>query len=133
MPRGGRRPGAGLPKGFKFPKTLEKEAAKRELQERVIAEIGPMVTGLLESAKGAYAMFAKSEAGWVQVTDEQTMLRCLQSGESFYRIEQRKPDVRAAQELLHQTIGEPQKSVAVTGGDGGPVRVVHVLYEKHVD
>lgn len=49
--RGGYRPGAGRPKDSKEKQTLVKEQALLILRERVLAEIEPIATALIEKAK----------------------------------------------------------------------------------
>lgn len=56
---GGRRPGAGKPKGTKQPQTLEKEMARAQLAEIVAAEIHPIAMALLKKAKAGDVMAAR--------------------------------------------------------------------------
>lgn len=51
MPRGGRMPGAGRPKGSKDPLTIQREALKKYILNRIIREKKPIIDKLLERAK----------------------------------------------------------------------------------
>ena len=49
---------------------------------------------------------AKDKDGtWKEVTDPTVMARCLNSGESFYRLTARNPDVRALVNLFDRLCG----------------------------
>lgn len=126
MPRGGRRPGAGKPKGYKHRRTIEQAREKKllleEFRERVRAEFAPLVTAHLEIAKGAFCIFAKTEDGLKRVSDAATIDRLLASGDGYYHIAQQDPDVRALKDLWDRTFGTPAKVLELTGADGGPIR-----------
>lgn len=49
---GGKRAGAGMPKGTVTARTLEKQAAKEILRDRVIARLLPIVDATIDSATG---------------------------------------------------------------------------------
>lgn len=123
---GGSRLGAGKPKGYKHQKTLEREAARAYLSERVRAEIDPLTTAHLEAAKGVSYMFGKVNDTWTRITDPETMLRCLQSGESFYRVTATDPDTKALKDIFDREFGRPTEHMHLGGEDGGPVLVKFV-------
>ena len=60
--RGGKRPGAGMPKGKVTQKTLDKEAINLVLREMVAREIGPMIHAQIASAKGVAYMVVREKA-----------------------------------------------------------------------
>ena len=51
MPRGGRQPGAGRPRGTKDPLTKQRETLKKYILARIIREKKPIIDKLLEQAK----------------------------------------------------------------------------------
>ncbi len=51
MPRGGKQPGAGRPKGSKDPLTIQRETLKKYILSRIIKEKKPVIDKLLERAK----------------------------------------------------------------------------------
>lgn len=129
MPRGGKRPGAGLPKGYKFQKTLEKEAARQHLRKRVFAEIDPILDAQIANAKGINHFFLRdAKSGrFERITDPAMIEAALNAGEEgrYYWIFTKDPNTQAAQDLLNRALDKPADQVQVTGEDGGPV--VHVF------
>ena len=63
MSRGGRRPGAGRPKGYKFQKTLDKEAARELVRQRVTAVLEPMLDAQIAHAMGLKYLVTRSKIG----------------------------------------------------------------------
>lgn len=51
MANGGKRAGAGRPLGSKAPHTIQSEALRKYLIDRVISEQEPIITALIEKAK----------------------------------------------------------------------------------
>jgi hypothetical protein len=49
---GGARAGAGKPKGTKNAKTLEKEAIREHIRQRVVRDLDPMLDAQIDNAKG---------------------------------------------------------------------------------
>jgi hypothetical protein len=56
MSRGGKRPGAGMPKGHKSKKTLDVLQAREYIRKRVTEELGPIMDVAIEQAKKGDAM-----------------------------------------------------------------------------
>lgn len=108
----------GRKKGSKNKATIEKLELKRIFEQRIAEEFGPLVDAHLEAAKGVSHMMAKDKAGkWIEVTDPATMAKVLNSGEAFYRISARNPDIRALKELWDRTWGAPTQGVDLTVTD----------------
>jgi hypothetical protein len=58
-------------------------------------------------------MFARdTDVTWKEVTDRGAMARVLNSGETFYRLSARNPDVRALINLFFDRVGDPAESGA---------------------
>ena len=125
MPRGGKRPGAGLPKGFKFQKTLEKEAVRARVRERVSQELEPLLDAQLAHAKGISHFFLRDPKTkqFVKIEDPIQIQTALNAGDegSYYWIFTKDPSVQAFTDLLNRTIDKPKEHVEVTGSGGGPV------------
>lgn len=51
MPRGGRQPGAGRPKGSKGTHTIKAEQAREYFQKRLESELEPIIDKQIEQAK----------------------------------------------------------------------------------
>lgn len=104
----------------------------------VLFLLRPLLQSYLQAAKGAHVMFARTSGNeWVRVTDPATMERLLNSGESFYRFEQSKPDVRALVDAFDRLFGKPTQSVDVTAdvnsnGEDHPYSLDGRLYLREV-
>jgi hypothetical protein len=104
--RGGHRPGAGRPKGSQDPHTLEKQEYELQLRARIAQDVDEFYNALKQAATGVTHMMAKDKDGtWKEVTDPAVMARCLNSGESFYQLSARNPDVRALINLFDRLAG----------------------------
>ena len=125
MPRGGKRPGAGKPKGFKHQRTLEKEAARKFLQERVIAQLEPLIEAQIEHAQGVSHFFLRDPKSgqFERITDEKAIETALNSGDEgrYYWIFTKDPSIQAFTDLMNRTFGKPAEHVEVSGADGSPL------------
>lgn len=88
--------------------------AAEDLRLRLAREFEPLIVSYLALAKGSYALFARQGQEWIRVTDAETMERCLQSGASFYRIEQQRPDNRTLIDAFDRLFGKPGLSIDMT-------------------
>jgi hypothetical protein len=103
---GGHRPGAGRPKGSKDPHTLEKQEYELQMRARIARDVDAYYEAMKQAATGVTHMMAKDKDGmWKEVTDPAVMARCLNSGESFYQLSARNPDVRALINLFDRLCG----------------------------
>jgi hypothetical protein len=103
---GGHRPGAGRPKGSKDPHTLEKQEYEFQLRARIARDVDAYYEAMKQAATGVTHLMAKDKDGtWKEVTDPAVMARCLNSGESFYQLSARNPDVRALINLFDRLCG----------------------------
>lgn len=134
--RGGKRKGAGRPKGTKEPQTIEREATLKAYRERVCKQADRLLDSELTVALGCSFLFRKPKEGKdrkiERVTDEDTIKRFLdgeldQDSTDWYFITTEKPDTMTIRGMFDRTFDKPGQRLAVTGGDGGPVitRVIH--------
>jgi len=79
MGHGGRREGAGRPKGSKDPHTRTKEAGRELVCQMVLAEIGPLVAAQIAKAKGIRHLVIrnKNTAKFERVTDPKRIIQLL--------------------------------------------------------
>jgi hypothetical protein len=123
---GGKRPGAGLPKGYKFPKTIEKELERERLRQLVIAHMEPMTLAQIEHAKGvSYMVLRHPDGTFSRATDEAMIdLACQQGAESF-KIFTQAPNPAAYKDLMDRALDKPieQHEHAHTGA----LVIKHVL------
>lgn len=95
MALGGKRPGAGRPKGKE---SLEKEALRKVLQNFVAVHMAEILNGLLERARGCQA----------QKKDNQ-------GKDIVYDL---PPDPSASKVLLDHSMGKPPESLDLSNKDG---------------
>src|SRR5215831_9967144 len=126
MRNGGRRPGAGRPKGSKSTKTLEKEAAREFVRQVVTEHLESLLAAQIANACGVQHFFLRdpSTGQFKRITDPdeiETALNAEDAGEgSTYWIFSKDPNVQALTDLLNRCIDKPAEHVQVTG-DGGPL------------
>lgn len=115
----------GLPKGYKFQKTLEKEAARTHLRKKVFAELDPILDAQIAHAKGvSYMVLRHSDGTFTRATDETQLDAALASGAQAFQIFTQAPNVQASADLLNRALDKPAEQVRVTGADDGPVEHV---------
>lgn len=120
----GRKAGPGLPKGYKFKHTLEREAARRHLEARIIEELDPLIQAQFDVAKGVMVMFAREKNGegarvgkLYRVTSPEEMLDLLnsdgQNGVDYYYLSAKDPDGKVLENLMCRVFGKPKETVEV--------------------
>lgn len=115
MPRGGKRPGAGRPKGSKEPKRLEKEAAREALRQMVTAQMAPLVEAQIANAKGLkFLMVREKETGKFKRVSE-TMAKGLNPDEEIIEVWEKDPSVQAFTDLMNRALDKPTEQVNVDG------------------
>ena len=124
MGHGGRRPGAGKPKGHKAVRTLEKEAARELTRQRVTQALEPMLAAQIAHATGIkYLVVRQKKTGkFVRVTEAMAKQKqALADDEEIIEVWEKDPSVQAFTDLMNRAIDKPAEQVRVTGEDGGPV------------
>lgn len=92
MARGGKRAGAGKPKGYRASHTIEAAKAREYLIDRITSELEPITTAQIEAAKGM----------WIDDLDP--------NGERI-KVYRKLPDLKAGEYLLNQGVGKPVESL----------------------
>jgi hypothetical protein len=98
----------------------------QQFRDRVRHEFEPLLTALIESAKGASVVVQQTGAGWTQITEPAAIVAALNSGDAV-RVECKPPDQRAQKEVWERALGKVQESIKIEE-DARPLRVV---YEFH--
>lgn len=118
-PKPGTPQRGGVPKGYVFPQELQKLEGKARLRELVLAELDPIVRGLIAKAKGVnHMMLRDPESGqWIRLTEQAQIEAALnaegaEEGKTFW-IHSKDPDTQAAADLLNRTIGKPTEEIAM--------------------
>lgn len=122
MPNGGKRPGAGRKKGFKFPATLDKEMAREALREMVTAQLRPLVEAQVSNALGIKYLVSrdKKTGKFIHLTEEQVAQK-IASGEDVLEMWEKPPNVEAFRDLLDRTLDKPKQHVDVEGNLKGGI------------
>jgi hypothetical protein len=132
---GGRRPGAGRPKGKKTARVLEREAVLRAFRDRVAAQADGLFNAQIRLAEGCQLLFKKSKAAsgkHVLVTDPEEIKAFLDGDEAtraeYYYIATEKPNNEAIRDMLDRTFGKPTQGLEVSGPDRKPMvtQVTHI-------
>ena len=110
MKNGGRRPGAGRPKGSLSMKSLEKEELRRQVREAVGRELGPMIAAQIAAAKGCKYLVTRSAKGGKFTVVTEAMARLKQgSDEDIMEVWEKFPSALAFAYLLDQAIDKPRR------------------------
>lgn len=122
MARGGKRPGAGLKKGFKFARTVEKELERERLRQLVIAHLEPMTLAQIKHAQGvSYMVLRHPDGTFARATDEDEINAACAAGAEAFQIFTQAPNVQAYTDLMNRALDKPPEQLQVTGRDGGPI------------
>ena len=122
MPRGGKRPGAGKPKGYKHQSTLHKEASREALRQIVLREMEAMTAAQIANAKGISHFFLRDPktGQFVKIEDAKAIETALNSGEegSYYWIFTKDPSIQAFTDLMNRALDKPVEAVTheIQGG-----------------
>lgn len=137
MPPGGKRPGAGRPKGttgIPLASTISKQQARDALREAVIREMSEMIEAQVKHAKGLSYLVArhKTSGKFEKLTADEAEL--LLSGEESERVVievwEKDPSVQAFTDLMNRALDKPaeqEQTLNITGS----IDVVTVLRERH--
>jgi hypothetical protein len=124
-------------------KTIQKEMALEQLKQGILKELKPILRGALDSARGLTVMYqkkkVKTKEGFkrigelVQVKDQARVEELLQgscSGDDWYYITTKDPNIQAIKELWDRSFGKVKESLELTGNEGGPIELGVVLKNK---
>ena len=122
---GGKRAGAGKPKGTKWPSTISKEEARDLARKLITAQMEPMIQAQIAHARGIQHFFLRDEKTkqFVRIEDPKAIETALNCGDkdSYYWIFTKDPSVQAFTDLMNRALDKPAEQVKVTGADNGPV------------
>ena len=113
MPRGGKRPGAGRPKGSKEPQTLLRDMEREAMRQMVMAETAPMVAAQIANAKGIkYLVKRDAKTGKFVTLDEAQTAKMIASGDiELIEVWEKIPNVQAFDSLMDRTYDKPTQHV----------------------
>ena len=120
---GGARPGAGKPKGVKWPSTLRKEEARELVRQMIVERLPGIITAQLDNAEGLrHLVIRDPETGqFTRVTGDAKQVDKALKSKNACTIYTKDPNVQAFTDLLNRCIDKPAEHVSIAGADGGPL------------
>lgn len=121
--RGGARPNSGPAKGTKYAPTLEKEALRQVVREKVAAHLTPLLEAQVDNATGIRHFMVRGAGGkFERLTDPAQIEAALNADGaeegSTYWIYTKDPSVQAFTDLLNRLIDKPkeqEQEIKLTG------------------
>lgn len=140
--KGGKREGAGRPKGKPTKATLEKQKVAEAFNQRVMAKADALFNAQLTLAVGSMKVFrvdetednGKKKREHVLVTDADEIKRLLDEHDGasgvvegvYYYFSEVLPDNRAIDSMLNRALGKPKETLEHAGEIAHTHRVVRV-------
>jgi hypothetical protein len=120
---GGKRKGAGYPKGVKWPSTLRKEEARELVRQYVNERLPQFLDAMSDNIIGRHLMMRDPKTGkFERITgDAKQIDKALKSKNAFW-IYSKDPNVQAFTDLLNRAIDKPAEHVQVEGGGSITIR-----------
>ena len=121
--RGGARPGAGMPKGYKTQKTIAKEEARELARAIITGRLEELLAAQIDNALGIrHLMMRDPKTGrFEQVKGDAAQIEEALATKNAFWIYTKDPSVQAFTDLLNRALDKPAEQVKVTGADVGPV------------
>ena len=118
MPKGGKRAGAGRPKGRKDNKTIDKEAMRELLRQKVHAAFGPLIDAQIANAQGIKYLVTreKGTGKFIRVTEAMARHK---PDEMIVEVWEKDPAVQAFTDLMNRAIDKPkeqEQTLTISGG-----------------
>lgn len=113
---GGKRPGAGRPKGTINPSTITKEAAREALRQIVLREMDAMASAQIAQAKGLqYLVYRDKKTGKFERVKA---LEDVDQDANTIEVWEKDPSVQAFTDLMNRALDKPkeqQQEFHITG------------------
>lgn len=136
--QGGKRPGAGRPKGKPTQKTLEKQKVLAAFNQRVMAKADALFNAQLMLAVGSMKVFridevegegGKTKREHVHVTDPDEIKSLLDEHDGmsgtvdgvYYYFTDVSPDNKSIEAMMNRAFGKPKDQVEHSNPDGSPL------------
>ena len=111
-------PGSGKKKGHKAPQTIEKEAARERIRQRVFEALDPLLDAQISNAQGLkYLVTRNVKTGKFEKVTKERMEGLLEAGEAeqleTIEVWDKDPNVYAFADLMNRSAGKPVEAVEV--------------------
>lgn len=121
---GGKRPGAGRPKGSESPHTLAKRANRERIRALVERDIDPLIQAQKANALGvSYMILRHKDGSFARATDVKQIDAACAAGAEAFQIFTQQPNQQSAAMLLGYAADKPVEPVEISGEDGGPLEI----------
>ena len=124
---GGARPGAGKPRGVKWPSTLRKEEARELVRQYVTERLPQFLDAMSDNIVGIrHLMMRDPKTGkFERITgDAKQIDKALKTKNTFW-IYTKDPNVQAFTDLLNRAIDKPAEHIQVAGEGSITIRWQH--------
>ena len=116
-PRGHPRYGGGKPKGYKAPKTLEKEAARERVRQRITARLDPLIDAHLAQAEGLTYLVTRDKKTGKFIRVGPAMAS--KAGEETIEVWEKDPSVEGLRVLLDRALDRAKEQALDVTVDAG--------------
>src|SRR5215831_5852396 len=124
MANGGARPGAGRPRGKKMLKTLEKEAARELVRQKITERLETLIDAQIDNAEGIrHLMMRDPKTGrFERITgDAKQVDKAIKSKNACW-IYTKAPNVQAFTDLMNRALDKPAEHVEIEGAGSITIR-----------
>ena len=114
---GGARPGAGKPRGVKWPSTLRKEEAREKVRQFITEHIGEFLEAMADSILGIrHLMMRDPKTGkFERITgDAKQIDKALKTKTAFW-VYTKDPSIQAFTDLMNRALDKPAEHVEIAG------------------
>jgi len=120
-----RPPGAGKPKGYKAPATLDKLMAREAHRQLVTAALVPMTQAQIAHAQGvSYMILRHPDGTFTRATDVDQVDAACAAGAAAFQIFTQQPNQQAYAYLVDQAIDKAPQHQVISGPDGKPLEII---------
>ena len=106
---GGPRPGSGRPRGTKNPATIEKEAAREAVRQRVLQQHERLVDAQISNACGIHYLVVREKTTGKFLRVGSKAAEKLNPEEEIIEIWEKDPSVQAFTDLMNRAIDKPKE------------------------
>lgn len=121
MPRGGKRPGSGAPRGNQNGMNVDKAKYRQAARDVIGPHMVDVLSAHIANAKGIKYLVVREKATgkFLRVGEIAAA-----ASEEVIEVWEKDPSIEAAKVLLDRLLDKPSEHIELTGQDGGPLELV---------
>ena len=104
---GGKRKGAGKPKGVRWPSVVSKEAGREAVRHAVLLALQPMIEAQIANAQGIKYLVVREKASGKFLRVGELRAGVLKPNEEIIEVWEKDPSVQAFADLLNRALDKP--------------------------